>query len=234
MQTALKIEYEFQFGDGTTKTFPIQLDPQSLDLIPAEGQEPPIWAELENHRCAECTIPKGSQRYCPVARNLSGIAEAFHDKFSYEIVKMRVTTEERTYSKEMALQFGLSGLFGIIMTTSGCPVLAPLRPMVRFHLPFASVLETVFRMTSMYLVAQYFRNSQGKSTDWELKGLAQIYARVSSVNNDFALRLRQAAKKDANANALVNLDCWANLVPDTKTNLAEIEPHFAALIGEHK
>lgn len=61
-------------------------------------------------------------------------------------------TEERTYSKDTLLQQGLASLLGIVMTTSGCPVLEPLKPMVRFHLPFATLTETVYRMVSMCLV----------------------------------------------------------------------------------
>ena len=37
------------------------------------------------------------------------------------------------------------------MALSGCPVLEQLKPMARFHLPFASVEETIYRAASMYL-----------------------------------------------------------------------------------
>ena len=59
------------------------------------------------------------------------------------------------------VQMGVSSLLGVIMTTSGCPIMAQLKPMVRFHLPFASLEETIFRMVSMHLVAQYLRHQDG-------------------------------------------------------------------------
>jgi hypothetical protein len=114
------------------------------------------------------------------------------------------------------------------MTTTGCPVMGQLRPMVRFHLPFASLTETIFRMASMYLMAQFLRAREGKSAEWNLDGLTQVYVEVGKVNHDFAQRLRVAAKKDANVNALVNLDCFATLVPlAADDTLREIRPYFS-------
>ncbi|HEY6012231.1 MAG TPA: hypothetical protein VIX18_12265, partial [Nitrospirota bacterium] len=58
-----------------------------------------------------------------------------------------------------------------------------------------------------------------------------VYAEVGIVNRDFANRLRDAAKKDANINALVNLDCFAAMVPlladDT---LKGLKPYFSAYL----
>ncbi len=104
-----------------------------------------------------------------------------------------------------------------------------LKPMVRFHLPFASLTETIFRMVSMHLMAQYFLNQEGKAADWKLTGLENIYAEVGQVNRDFAQRLADAAKKDANVNALVNLDCFATMVPlAAEETLNEIKSYFSA------
>src|SRR5574341_861883 len=112
-----------------------------------------------------------------------------------------------------------------------CPVMGQLRPMVRFHLPFASLTETIFRMASMYLMAQFLRSREGKSAEWSLDGLTRVYVEVGKVNRDFAQRLRVAAKKDANVNALVNLDCFATLVPLAADDmLREIRPYFAAYL----
>jgi hypothetical protein len=103
----------------------------------------------------------------------------------------------------------------------------PLRPLVRFHLPFASMEETEFRIVSMYLVAQYFRDKNGKDADWQLAGLQEIYNKVKDVNIYFAKRLRSATSKDASVNALVILDCFAKAVPfAVKTTLSDYEKHF--------
>lgn len=103
----------------------------------------------------------------------------------------------------------------------------PLRPLVRFHLPFASMEETEFRIVSMYLVAQYFRAKGGKTPDWSLEGLQEIYNRVGVVNRCFAERLRSATTKDASVNAIVILDCFAKGVPfAVRTTLRDYEKYF--------
>jgi hypothetical protein len=117
------------------------------------------------------------------------------------------------------------------MATSGCPVLEQLKPMVRFHLPFASLEETIFRMVSMYLVAQYLRHQAGKTAEWGLDGLRKIYAQVEQVNSDFADRLVGAAQNDVNINALVNLDAFAKMVPLAADKLLhKIAPYFSTLL----
>jgi hypothetical protein len=135
---------------------------------------------------------------------------------SFERVSARVTVPERIYLAEsISAQHALSSLFGIYMVTSGCPILSKLRPMVRFHLPFAKPFETIVRSTSMYLLSQYFVMKRGETPDWTLEGLAEIYRESNKVNRAFANRLRAAAQKDANVNAVIILSSFANAVPDT-------------------
>ena len=81
--------------------------------------------------------------------------------------------------------------------------------MARFHLPLATEHETIYRAASMYLVAQFMVAQNGGTADWSLTGLEAIYARVHEVNLAIARRLREAASKDASANALVRLDLFA-------------------------
>ncbi len=81
----------------------------------------------------------------------------------------------------------------------------------------------------MHLLVQYYRNREGKQAAWGLEGLIEVYGQVSIVNRDFADRLRDAAKKDANINALVNLDCFAAMVPlAAEDTLEGIRPYFSA------
>ena len=120
---------------------------------------------------------------------------------------------------------------GLVMVTSGCPVLDYLRPMARFHLPFASPLETSIRSLNMYILAQYLsnRNTGSDSININLDDFENIYAEINSVNNDFSKRLRMAGEKDANLSALTNLDSNATLVSYTLEDaLNEIEQYFSA------
>jgi hypothetical protein len=82
--------------------------------------------------------------------------------------------------------------------------------MVRFHLPLASLDETIYRATSMYLFGQYLRAQRGLEPDWTLAGLEEIYSRIHRVNLGIARCIREAAEHDASANALVRLDLFAD------------------------
>lgn len=231
MEKDIQFLYSYTFSDGTGKAFDIRLDPSNLRLITGQPADLPLWAMLEFNQCAICPVSAKEQAYCPVAENLAGIVEEFKNFLSHEHATVTVTVAERTYLKETTVQGGLTPLLGIIMTTSGCPVMEQLKPMVRFHLPFASLDETIFRAAVMYLLAQYFRHRDGKSAAWSLDGLAAIYSDVGKVNRDFANRMRAAAKKDANVNALVNLDVFASMMTlAVEDTLDRIKPYFSALL----
>jgi hypothetical protein len=231
MGTPITIAYTYTFKNGTTKKFTMVLDRATLALQLEKRPNPPLWALLTHKKCENCPLNEREHLYCPVALNFADIAEQFKDIVSHENVDVKVAVEERTYSKSTTIQAGLSPLIGIIMTTSGCPVMAHLKPMVRFHLPFASLDETIFRMATMYLMAQYLQKQDGAAPPWTLDGLTRVYAKVGIVNRDFAIRLRDAAKKDANVNALVNLDCFAQMVPLAADEvLREIKPYFEAYL----
>ncbi|HBA87188.1 MAG TPA: hypothetical protein DCZ75_04125 [Geobacter sp.] len=227
---AIGIEYSFLFEDGNRKNFEISLD--SSMHVAARKAPPPAWTALGQHQCPSCTLsPAEAHPYCPIAVQLAQVVEAFADFSSYDNVTVTVTTEQRIYSKKTTLQQGVSSLTGLLMATSGCPVMDYLKPMARFHLPFASVEETEFRMLSMFLVAQLKRQAKGLTPDWTLEGLKAIYAKVSEINAHFAKRLREVAKNDANINALVNLDCFAKAVPwAVRTRLNDLDALFEAYL----
>ncbi len=233
MTDPIKIGYFYQFKSGTRAEFKLRLDRQTLGLMLDKKADPPPWTLLNHKRCGNCPLDDKAFLHCPVALNFADIAEPFKDMLSHENVSVTVTTAERTFSKETTIQMGLSPLIGIIMTTSGCPIMEHLKPMVRFHLPFASLDETIFRMVSMYLLVQYYRSQDGKQPGWNLDGLMKVYAEVSIVNRDFANRLRDAAKKDANINALVNLDCFAAMMPfAAEESLKNLKPYFGTYLSE--
>jgi hypothetical protein len=143
---------------------------------------------------------------------------------------VRIATAERQYVKECSLQEGMSSLIGIYMVTSGCPVMAKLKPMVRYHLPFSTLDETRYRAISMYLLAQYFLARKGRAPDWALQRLVQFYEEVSTVNKHFFQRLTQIRVEDASLNALIRLDAFASTIAFTIDEhlLDELEQLFKA------
>ena len=213
MKNVLLFEYEFTFQSGRKSTFTIQLNPKTLEYIPPEKRKTAEWARLENHQCANCSLKPETHPYCPIALNLVDILPEFMDMFSYEKVDVVVRIAQRTYSTNTSIQQALSSMLGIYMVSSGCPIMSNLRPMVRFHLPFASVEETIYRSVSTYLLGQYFRHIRGEEADWDLQKLIEIYRDIQQVNIDMAERLRSIPAKDANVNALIVLDVFAKELP---------------------
>ena len=223
---AIRFRYIFKFSDGAEKTFNVELDPTTLE-IHRSAATPPDWARLDYHPCENCPLDPAETAYCPVALNLAPLVESFSQVLSYEEAKVIVETDERTVSKHTAVQHGLCSLMGIYMASSGCPVLEKLRPMARFHLPFASVEETIYRAASMYLLAQYFRGKKGLPADWPLARFQSLYQEIKKVNAGLAKRLSSAAEKDAPLNAVAHLDIFAIMLQEpTQDNVDPLEVLF--------
>ncbi len=199
--------YKFRFPNGLEKNFEVVLKADTLELVTNPALPKPDWTGLKYHQCAKC--PLGDDvAYCPVAVNLSSLVETFKDAISFQDVHVRVVTERRDFEAKTTLQEGLSSIIGIYMVTSNCPVMDQLRPNVRFHLPFASEEEAIYRAVSMYLLGQYFRMRNGEEPDWELKKLAEVYRGVWDVNRGMTERLAAASTKDANVNAVIHLSTY--------------------------
>jgi hypothetical protein len=224
--------YTFVLEDGLEKEFSVKLDAGHLGLVTRVKGPFPEWAELEFQRCPNCPVDKDQVRYCPVAACLVGLVDFFKEHHSYEDADVIIETADRTYSKHATLLEGLSSLIGIYMVTSGCPVLEKLKPMVRFHLPFATDEETKYRVMSMYLLAQYFLAEGGEEPDWKMERLKEMYEDIRVVNSSFRNRLSMISMKDANINALVKLDCfaWSVLSALDRKSVDDIKKLFEAYL----
>ena len=230
-----KITYKFLFGNGRKVDYSIQLDSESLAYISDPARHYPEWTRLDYEpRCTNCPLVNQNMEYCPIAVNLVDVVHVFKDTLSYEPVDCEVITHERTYNKRnIQIQSALSSLLGIIMVTSGCPALDKLRPMVKFHLPFASIEETIYRAASMYLLAQYFRMKHGFKTDLDLKGLIAVYQKIDQINGRLCRRIRSATNQDASLNAVVVLDVFAKMVPiSVEETLLSFDGLFTKYLNE--
>ena len=204
--------YIFTLDNGRTRTFEVQLDPDTLHIIAPKDQAPPTaWARLDYAGCEHCPLPPGAQ-YCPIAVNIGALVDEFRDVLSCRTAEVVVETAERRYYKKGSVQEALFPLLGIYMSASGCPSMEKLKPMVRHHLPFATIEETIYRVITMYVTAQYLRMQSGLTPDWELKGISEIYDRVNQVNRAFCQRLTKAVEEDALVNSVVILDAFGSLV----------------------
>jgi len=121
---------------------------------------------------------------------------------------------------------------GLVIAISECPHTDFLKPMARFHLPFATEEETIWRATSTYLLAQYFLIIKGHRIDLELDGLSRIYDNIEKLNASIVKRLRAAGKKDSTINALVHLDVFAKYIkPGVEESLDKIRHIFTPFLN---
>lgn len=220
--------YKFVFNNGIEKTFKIKLEPSSLEIIKEEKVEYPDWTLMDEFQCHHCTLDKTKNKHCPIAANLSEVISFFTDTPSYTEANIFLITNERQYYKKASIQIGVSSLIGILMAASGCPYLAYMKPMVRFHLPFSSLEETEFRVLSMFLLAQYFRNKNGKEPDWSIKGIKKIYENIQEVNRNIAKKIANLEKRDTSINSVVVLNNFADFVTFSidEMDLAHLENLF--------
>jgi hypothetical protein len=218
VQRTETVTYVFRFGDGQQQAIDVVLTQPALDMVPPAVAALPAWTELTFHQCPNCPLDKAGHTHCPIARNLVSINDAFRERISYETVNVEVRTAARQYVKECPLQEAVSALMGLVMATSGCPHLDRLRPMVFTHLPFATAEQTTYRAVSMYLLAQFFRQRRGMAPDWALTHLTAAYTEIRLVNGALARRLAHIQEQDANLNAIVKLDCQADI---TSSSISE-------------
>lgn len=206
-----RIQYSFRFEDGSTKKFVLSLDPSTITIVRPDVGPKPDWTRLDYHQCACCTLHKSTHPDCPIAVNIAELVNEFRDAISSDNCMVQCITPERIYLKKTAIQEGLFSILGIIMATSNCPIMNFFKPMARFHLPFSTLDETIFRSTSIYLLRQYFEYKRGKTPDLELSQLDKHYARVQEVNHGILKRTENVAKKDADKNAIIILNALAQM-----------------------
>lgn len=206
--------YQLSLSDGKLLEFTLEIDQASETFIaPAPPCPPPTWSQLDYQQCENCPLSKAQFPHCPVAINLIPLIKLCSSLVSYETVKMQLITPERTVShNETTMQRVLSSILGLIMATTPCPHTEFLKPMARFHLPLASPEETIYRTTSMFLLAQYFRNKAGLAATFDLDELVKVYQNLQIVNRALARRFRAAISEDATLNAIILLDLLSQSV----------------------
>lgn len=210
----LKIKYSYILNTGRTINYEIVLDSITQQIHHKSKDSYPFWCKLDYMQCAHCPFSMSEHKYCPITINLVDVVDLFKNVLSYDRAEIIVETNQRTYSKkEVPIQSGLSSMIGIIMVTSGCIDLDKLRPMVRYHLPFASIEETVYRATSMYMLAQYMRVKNNNEPNISMDELVDIYKKINDINLAFSKRLRGLLEADSNLKAIALLDTLSQSVP---------------------
>lgn len=224
-KTEMFIEYEFTMNDGNTINYKINFSRSRPNLL--DQSEYPNWTELGFKQCGNCPLDSQKHSHCPAAIDAKEIILGFKEILSCAITEVRVTTPEREYFKRCDAQTGLRALIGFVMATSSCPILSKMRGMAHYHLPFASINEIVFRVTSSYLLSQYYVHQEGGKADLDLIGLKQHYKDMQTLNYDFLQRIRAASEADSNLDVLSTLFSISSMLSvNLEQHLQQLKPLF--------
>lgn len=225
------LEYVFTLDDGRAFRYELLLEGASYRLTTAAQDPPASWTTLTSNQCSNCPLKEADSPVCPAARNIAVLASDVSQLASYSELQVEVNMPQRQVITRTSAQRAISALLGLLLASSDCPHCRYLRPMARFHLPFADEHETVYRAASMYLLAQYLRSQNGKEAEFALDGLTEIYQNLQQVNKGLAARLREACTRDATVNAVIILDLLAKMVPYAlEDSLVELLPVFSSYL----
>jgi hypothetical protein len=226
MSDPQRIGYRFDLPDGSQKSLEFTFNSADFRLSNAPPAAPPFWTDLKFNQCANCPLNAAEHPHCPAALQMVRAVEPLKALVSFDTVGVTVTQAERTVYAETTVQQAMSSVLGLIMATAGCPWTARFRPMARFHLPFASEMETVYRSVSMFLLA---RELTGAPHDSGFAPLQDLYENLHVVNRDMSRRLGAATRTDPARNAMALLDAYTTLLPAAlESSLEELKPLFDA------
>jgi hypothetical protein len=211
--TAINIKYVFRFAGGAAIEFPLEFEEPGFDLVVPERRGWPAWTALEAHKCSHCPLDAASSPRCPLAASLVDVVEGSLELVSHGSVEAEAILPDRTVSVSTNAGEALRSLMGLIIPASGCPHTAFFKPMARFHLPFSSAEETLYRACSMHRLAQQLRAEAGVAVSDGFGELAQVYADINLVNQHVVARLQDAAGEDSSRSAVALLDVFAQLIP---------------------
>lgn len=204
------IEYAFELEGGKRVGFKVL-----FNRVHADDDKPgsyPQWTLLNFKRCSNCTLSPDHHMYCPTAVDIKNVVTEFAEISSIKEMNVVVRMQDRTIRKQCDAQTGLNSLLGLLMATSSCPILSKLNSLARFHLPFASFNETLYRTVGDYLIKQYLIKNEGGQPDFELKGLEKLYRDLAELNGCFLERLKEVAKHDSSINVIANLSSLSMIV----------------------
>ena len=219
------IEYNFTLDDGKVLNYWIDFDRPRDHIL--NQTDYPAWTQLEFHQCPNCPLHTKEYSHCPPAIDAHEILQGFADVISCNEVDIHVKTPEREYFKRTDAQTGLRAIIGFVMASSACPILSKMRGMAYFHLPFASMDETVFRVTSSYLLHQYYQHKKTGEFDLDFAGLKEQFKETQTVNYNFLERIRAASEADSNLNVLATLFTISSMLSlSLDRHLREIEKYF--------
>ena len=226
------IEYVLYPHDSKPVSFRVSLDPFSDTYIFTDPANAPEWTRLENNQCSHCPLAVEDYQLCPLAERVVPFVKKLSHMPSIDEMRVDVTQFHRTRQMVAPVQDILSSLLGLFIATSDCPHTHFLRPMAYFHLPLADADETIYRVMSMYRLAQFFKKAKTGRAYAGFGKLEYLYEQLTEVNHKLSDRIRLALKEfenkqDGTINAIAMLDALSQYVPASLDDaVEELEPIF--------
>lgn len=219
----MAVEYRITLDDEHTFNYKVELE---RDVLAIDRSVPVTdWTRLDYHKCTNCPLNSAEHPACPAAVDLKTVVEDFRGLPAFRKAWTHVRTEEREYSKLVNLEVVLRSLLGLIMATSGCPILGRLKPIARCHLPFATDSEFVLRTVSTYVLRELLKHREGRIADWELSALPQDFAQLQLVNQALWHRIHDVCAGDTNLKAFLGFFSMASsMVYSLDTQLEKVRP----------
>ncbi len=219
------VEYLFTMDDNSVLRYRVEYERHREAQLDPEKY--PAWTLLGFHQCPNCPLSLQEYSHCPAAIDAQEIVFGFNAVLSCKATTIQVKTPEREYQKYTDAQTGLRALIGFVMASSECPILAMMRGMAYYHLPFASLDEAVYRIASSYLLSQYYHMKKGHEPDFEFKGLKKYFQEMQTVNSNFLERIRDGCQADSNLNVLATLFTISSMLSlSLERHLRTQEPLF--------
>jgi hypothetical protein len=101
------------------------------------------------------------------------------------------------------------------------------KPLARFHLPFATVDESIFRIVAVYMLRQYYRKDASKDDQFLLNDIKKHYSLVKQVNRGILKRILSISDLDADKNAIVTLSSLGQILEmEIDANLESLQHLF--------
>lgn len=237
MEKSYEIIYECSFKDKEEAyKFQVVLDTETLTR--QKSRDPknlnpyiPDWTHLEQNQCDNCPLSKAEFPHCPVALSLYEIIDNFSRCKSFEKVLLTIRSPDRNHFKETDLQSALQSLFGLVMASSLCPHFELFRPLNRFHLPFASMDETLIRVLSMHFAKSFAKARKNGESSFSFENafneLKERYQMIETVNRGLLERIASVSRTDAQKNAFVGLNLFIqNFTYEFEANFDSIKDFF--------
>lgn len=219
------VNYRLEMDNGAAISYDVEISKDTLQSRAIVPDVLPEWTRMDKDKCSHCSL--ADSEHCPVAVRLVNPVQRFGALVSHTPVTATVVTPERTYVKRVDVQEALRSLFGLIMATSGCPSMQPFKFMARYHLPFASIEETISRITATYLLRQMFKHPGRLELPIDLKEIEHLYNTIQTINESMARRLRESTIADGAVNAIVILSAYSSLIPVViEKELESLKPLF--------